>query len=143
MHLAQINIAKMLEPIDSTLLADFVAQLDEINALGEASEGFVWRFKDETGNATNVQPFANPMIIVNMTVWESVESLKNFTYKSDHVRVFRERRKWFDPNFDLPNLAMWWIEEGHIPTLEEAQSKIYQLHEFGASEEVFTFREVM
>lgn len=95
-QLAQINIARLLKPIDHPQIADFVNQLDEINALAEKSEGFVWRFKDEeSNNATVLNPFNDPMVIVNMSVWRDVESLKNYAYNSDHVKVFIRRKEWF------------------------------------------------
>lgn len=95
-QLAQINIAKLVSPIDSPPIADFVADLDRINLLAERSKGFIWRLKDETGNATHINPFNDALLIVNISVWESVEDLKQFVYRSDHVEVYIKRAKWFE-----------------------------------------------
>ena len=93
-HLAQINIARMLAPLDDPRMADFVAALAPVNALADASPGFVWRFQSESGNATDVPFTEDPMVIVNMSVWESLEDLRNFAYKSHHLEVFRKRGEW-------------------------------------------------
>lgn len=136
-HLAQINIAKMLGPIDGPIMADFVAQLDEINTLAEQSPGYIWRLQDETGNSSSIQAYEDPMIIVNLSVWESVEMLAQFAYQSDHAEVYRQKRKWFEPI--TPNYAMWWVPAGHIPTTEEGKQRLETLGENGPSPEAFTF----
>ncbi len=137
-QLAQINIAKLLAPIDDPLIADFVADLDRINALAEASPGFVWRLKDDHNNATSFNPFNDPLIIVNISVWESMEALKNFAYRSDHVEVFMKRAKWFE-RMQTEHLALWWIEAGQFPSAEEARDRILYLREHGPSEKAFNF----
>jgi Domain of unknown function (DUF3291) len=142
MHLAQLNISRLLAPIDSPLLADFVAQLDTINKLGENSPGFVWRLKDDNNNATQINPFEDPMIIINLTVWESVEDLMNFAYRSGHSEVLKQRRKWFDPTLKLPSLVLWWIPRGHRPSPNEAKDRLLHLHQHGPSEVAFQFRKI-
>ena len=138
-HLAQLNIAIMKYPIDDPGMADFVARLDEINALAEASPGFVWRLKDESGNATNLNPFDNPMYLINMSVWESIEQLKHYTYKSAHVEVMRLRKQWFHLMKEA-HYVLWWIQAGQTPTLEEAKLRLEKLQKEGPSREAFDFK---
>ena len=138
-HLAQLNIARLRAPIDSPELADFVAQLTEINALGERSPGYVWRLQDDSGDATALRPF-EPDIIVNLTVWESVESLRAFVYRTAHLEPMRRRRDWFVP-LNAPHLVLWWIPAGEIPTITEAATRLTQLRDNGPSPEAFTLRE--
>lgn len=138
-QLAQINISRLLAPLDSPQLADFVAQLDKINALAESSEGFVWRLKDEGGNATELRIFDDDMIIVNMSVWESAEALKNYVFKSMHTEVMRNRNAWFE-KIKMPMTALWWVEVGHIPTVAEAEERLKSLRNEGESDYVFSFK---
>ncbi|AOW19957.1 DUF3291 domain-containing protein [Urechidicola croceus] len=141
-QLAQINIAKLLKPINHPQIADFVNQLDEINALAEKSEGFVWRLKDDNSNdATGLSPFLNPNIIVNMSVWENAEVLKNYVYNSDHSKVFLRRKEWFEKP-TKSHMALWWIEEGKFPTVQQAKEKLEYLQKNGNSEVAFTFRDI-
>ena len=141
MHLAQVNISRLIEPIDSPLLADFVAQLDQINALAEQSKGFVWRLKDDNNDATALRVFDDEMIIINMSVWESVEDLKNFAFKTAHVGVMKDRNKWFEKP-QTAALALWWISEGQTPTPQEAKERLASIDKSGTSAYAFTFRDV-
>ena len=138
-QVAQINIARAKAPVDSPLLADFVAKLDEVNALADAAPGFVWRLQTEDGNATAIRAFDDDRVIVNMSVWESVDDLAAFVYRTDHVEVMRRRREWFD-RLDL-SVALWWIREGHIPTVREAQERLAHLGEHGPTPFAFTFKQ--
>jgi hypothetical protein len=140
-HLAQINIARMLAPIDDPLMAEFVAQLPPINALADASPGFVWRLQSENGDATSIKVYDDDMIIINITVWESVESLREFAYRSAHVGVMRDRKRWFE-RFDGPYYALWWIPAGHIPSTEEGKERLDHLREHGDSAFAFSFKNV-
>ena len=137
-HIAQINIARALAPMEDPLMAGFVARLDDINALADSSRGFVWRLKTEDGNATSVQAYEDAMILVNMSVWKTPEDLKQFVFRSDHVNVMRQRRKWFEPLGDVP-YALWWIQAGHIPTIAEAKERLKYLQLNGESEFAFSF----
>jgi heme-degrading monooxygenase HmoA len=139
-HLAQLNIAKLVAPIDSPELADFVENLDRINALGESSPGFVWRLTGDGNDATSLRPFPDPDIIVNMTVWESKEALHAFTYKSDHTAFIRRRREWFVAT-DEAMVVLWHIPVGHEPSLEEARERLNHLRTHGSTEFAFTFRD--
>lgn len=139
-HLAQLNIAKAKKPLDDPIMSGFVNRLDEINTLGEQSPGFVWRLKDDTSNnSMEFQMYDDPLIIVNLTVWEDLESLKNFTYKTAHAEVMRQRKKWFE-HFGKPYMVLWWIPAGHHPTVEEARTKLELLQEKGPTQEAFNFK---
>jgi heme-degrading monooxygenase HmoA len=138
-QLAQLNIGRMLAPLDSPTMAEFMARLDDINALAESAPGFVWRLQDEAGNATSLRPFDDDWLIVNMSVWESVEQLKAFTYTTAHAEVMRKRRNWFEPHTEM-YLVLWWIPAGHIPSLQEAKERLAQLQKHGESEHAFTFK---
>lgn len=140
-HLAQINIARMHAPIDDPIMADFVAQLAPINALAETSPGFVWRLQSEGGDATSIKVYDDDMVIINLTVWEDVESLRQYVYKSAHSGVMRDRRRWFE-KFDGPYYAMWWIPAGHLPDPQEAKERLEHLREHGDSEYAFSFKHV-
>ncbi len=138
--LAQLNISRMLvEDINDPVMADFVAQLDEVNALAEASEGFVWRLKGDDNNATNFRPFDDDRIIVNLSVWDSIDALEKFAFDGRHVEVMRNRRNWFEKPTDAM-VVLWHIEEGHTPSVQEAKERLEQLRREGASKEVFDFK---
>ena len=142
MHLAQLNISRMLAPnIDHPIMADFVAQLDVVNALAEASDGFVWRLKGEGNDATSLRPFDDEQIIVNMSVWESPEQLQTFVFRSMHTEVMRDRRKWFEKPDELTTV-LWWIPVGHRPTLEEAKEKLVRLNRDGSGPDAFSIRDI-
>src|SRR5207244_11303476 len=116
--LAQLNVARAVAPLDSPTLAEFVAALDRINALAEASPGFVWRLIGDGGDATSVRVGDDPNLIVNLSVWQSAEALFEYTYRSGHVEVIRRRREWFEAAA-APYLVLWWIPAGHVPTIAE------------------------
>ncbi len=139
-QLAQVNIARLRAPIDSPLLQDFVTRLPEINALAEASPGFVWRLQTSEGDATAIHPYGDPMILFNLSVWESVEALREYAYRSGHVEVFREREKWFE-KMDAPSAALWWIRAGRVPSPEEAVARLEHLRRRGPTAEAFSFRQ--
>jgi hypothetical protein len=140
-RLAQINIARMLAPIDDPLMAEFAAQLPSINALADTSPGFVWRLQTEAGDATSLKVYDDDLIIVNMSVWESVESLHEYAYRSSHTGVLKYRTKWFE-RFDGPHMALWWIPVGHVPTLEEGKERLDYLQKNGNSPYAFTFKKM-
>jgi Domain of unknown function (DUF3291) len=137
-ELAQLNIAELKGPLDSPLLADFVANLDRINALAEASPGFVWRLQTSEGDATALRPLGENTL-VNMSVWNDVVSLRNFAYRSAHTEVMRRRKEWFE-NMPTAYMVLWWVPKGHRPSIQEAISKLELLRSAGPSEEAFTFR---
>ncbi len=140
-QVAQVNIALPLEPLTSARLADFVDRLEPVNALADAAPGFVWRLQTESGDATGVQVSDDPLLIVNLTVWESVEALESFAYRqATHLAVLRRRREWFERHIEAPT-ALWWVAAGHIPTLDEALDRLATLRARGPSPQAFTFRE--
>ena len=138
-HLAQANLTRMLAPLDTPQMADFVAALDPVNELADAAPGFVWRLQDESGNATALRPFDDDTLIVNMSVWESAEALSEFTYRGGHREVMLRRREWFAP-MDEAHLVLWWIPAGHIPDLAEGKDRLELLRRVGPSPAAFTFR---
>ena len=138
-HLAQINIGRIVAPIDDPIMAEFVAQLPSVNALADASPGFVWRLQTESGDATSIRIYEDDRVAVNMSVWESVDALREFAYKSTHAGVMRDRKRWFE-KFDGPYMAMWWIPAGHIPTTAEGKERLDYLREHGDSAYAFSFK---
>lgn len=142
LFLAQINIARLLAPLDSPLLADFVADLDRINAVAEQSPGFVWRLKDDSGNATAIDPFNDKSLIVNLSIWKSLESLKDFAFRSEHLEVYLKRAKWFE-KMDRPHLALWWVSpEEPFPDATEGRRRLLYLQEQGESTFAFSFKKI-
>ena len=139
-HLAQINIARMRAPLDDPTMAGFVSRLDAVNAPADASPGFIWRFQGDAGNATYLRPYDDHRIIVNMSVWGSVEALRGYVYQADHAAVMRQRKDWFE-RFEGPYLALWWVPAGHRPGIDEAKARLEHLRLHGPSAWAFTFRE--
>jgi hypothetical protein len=137
-ELAQLNIALMKEPLESPRMADFVANLDRINALAESSTGFVWRLKTEEGNATALRPLGEDTL-VNVSVWKDVESLNKYVYQSAHVEIMRRRKEWFERMREAW-VVLWWVPKGHRPTISEAIAKLDLLRAIGPSKDAFTFR---
>lgn len=137
-QLAQINVATLKEPLDSPLLADFVANLDRINALAEDSPGFIWRLMGEGNDATSLRPLGDN-VIVNMSVWKDVESLNHYVYRTVHVEIMKRRREWFE-RAPESHMALWWVKAGHTPTIAEAINRLQHLREHGPSDHAFTFR---
>jgi hypothetical protein len=137
-HLAQINVARLVAPLDDPRIAEFVAQLEPINALADEAPGFVWRLKSETGNATDIAYNDDPFVIVNMSVWESLEALRTYAYKSDHARVFRDRAKWFE-KLERPSYCLWWIPLGNIPSVAEGRERLEHYQKNGATPHSFWF----
>ena len=138
-HLAQLNIGRMIAPTTAPEVAGFMAALDPINTLAEAAPGFVWRLQTDAGNATDIHAFDDPLLLLNMSVWESLEALRAFTYTSAHTDVLRRRREWFDKLAEA-HLVLWWIPAGHIPTISEAVDRLERLRRDGPSPVAFTFR---
>jgi hypothetical protein len=138
-HLAQLNIGRLRAPMDDPSIDDFRTNLDPVNALAEVSPGYIWRLQDENGNATGIKPFGDDLEIVNLTVWESIDALADFTYRSGHVGLLRRRREFFEPA-SAPILCLWWIPEGTIPTVEDAIVRLEHLRAHGPTPTAFTFR---
>lgn len=139
MHLAQLNVGRLRAPMDDPAIDDFRLNLDPVKALAEASPGYVWRLQDDSGNATGIKAFDDDLAIVNLTVWESIDALADFTYRSGHVEFLRRRREFFEAP-DQPILCLWWIPEGTIPTVQEAIARLEHLRSNGPTPTAFTFR---
>lgn len=138
-HVAQLNIGRLRARLDSPQLAGFVSALEPVNALADRAPGFVWRLQTDEGDATALRPFPDDMMIVNMSVWESVEALSDFVYRSEHRDVLRRRREYFEPMAEAFTV-LWWVPAGHIPTVEEAKDRLERLRRDGPTPEAFTFR---
>lgn len=140
-HIAQLNIGRTVAPLDAPVMADFVNNLNRINQLGHSTPGFVWQLLSDEGDSTAFRILDDDTLFVNFTVWETIDALFDFAYKSQHVEFFRRRREWFVKLEDLPVLTLWWIPAGHIPTLEEAQEKLLHLRDHGPTPLAFTFKQ--
>ncbi len=139
-HLAQFNIARMRAPIDSEIMRGFVDRLADINALADATPGFVWRLQTDDGDATGLRPYDDDRMIVNMSVWESLDALRAFVYRSGHVDVMRQRQQWFEAMTDV-YLVLWWVPADHRPTVDEAKARLEELKRNGPGARAFTFRQ--
>ena len=140
-HLAQINVARLLAALDSPLISEFVANLESVNALADASPGFVWRLQAEGGDATSIRVFDDDMIIVNLSVWESLEALRTFVDASTHRGVLARRTEWFEPANEA-HLAVWWVPWGTNPTVQEAIDRLLARRADGPTERAFTLKTV-
>ena len=138
-HLAQINIGRIRAPLDDALMRGFVERLADVNALADRAPGFVWRLQTPAGDATYLRPYDDDRIIVNMSVWENVETLKDFVYKSAHAEVMKQRRDWFE-RFESTYLALWWVPAGHRPGIDEAKKRLAHLEAHGPTQFAFTFK---
>ena len=138
-HLAQLNIAKMLAPIDSPVMVDFVANLDPINALAESSAGFIWRLKDDSNNATSIKIYNDDFLIINMSVWADTSALQQYVYSPGHMEVFKRRKEWFEKMTDR-HMALWYVPENKFPTVAEAIERLDYLRKHGETPFAFTFK---
>jgi hypothetical protein len=140
-RLAQVNVGRFIKPVEDPANADFVSALDQVNALAEASPGFVWRLTGEGNNATDIKPFPDdPNMAINMSVWESIDALAAFVYRNmEHRGVMRRRREWFEET--KVYMALWWVPAGQLPTIEDAKAKLALLERLGPTQEAFTFRQ--
>ncbi|MGH9143449.1 MAG: DUF3291 domain-containing protein [Vicinamibacterales bacterium] len=139
LHLAQVNIGRMKAPLDDPSMAGFVSRLAELNALADGSDGFVWRLQDGEGAGnTYLRPFDDDRIIVNMSVWKSVEQLRAYTYAGPHAETLRQRRDWFE-KLERVAVALWWVPAGHVPTIDEAKARLAALDQHGPTPFAFTF----
>lgn len=142
-YIAEINIARMKAPLDSPLLKEFVDFLEPINKLADESPGFIWRLKDDEGNpaANMTSLLEDDMMLINMSVWEDLESLKAFSYDTAHSYFVRSGRKWFE-RMKSPYIALWWVNDNHIPTVEEAVLKLKHIEDYGLTSEAFSFKKI-
>ncbi len=140
-HIAQINIGRIRAELDDPIMAGFVNRLDEINALADISPGFVWRLQTNQCNATYFRPFNDTRLLLNMSVWTDVESLRHYVYQTAHRELLRERHVWFEKLQQL-YLALWWVPAGHIPGIDEAKRRLAYLESHGPTQFAFTFKSI-
>jgi hypothetical protein len=138
-ELAQLNIAQMKTPLDAPEMADFIANLDRINALAEAAPGFIWRLTGDDDNATSIRPFG-PNTLVNMSVWRDVQTLSDYVYKTVHVEIMKRRKEWFERMPEAYNV-LWWVPSGHRPDEYEAMQRLQTLRAMGPSDKAFSFKQ--
>lgn len=138
-HLAQFNISTLRQPLDHPSLADFVGGLDAINALADESAGFVWRLQTEAGDLTAVRPYDDPEVIVNLSVWASMDALREFAYRSGHLAFLRRRAEWFVP-MEGETAVAWWVDAGHRPDIAESQDRLARLNASGSRADAFSLR---
>ncbi|WP_424187826.1 DUF3291 domain-containing protein [Actinokineospora sp. G85] len=140
-HLAQLNVGTLRHPLDDPRMHGFTSMLDTVNAVADRAPGFVWRLIGDGGNdATAIRTSLGADVMVNMSVWESCDSLRDYVYRSGHLDLLRRRAEWFE----LPKTAfqvMWWIPAGHLPTVEEAVERLRLLRACGPSPSAFGFRD--
>jgi len=135
-HLAQLNVGHIRYPTDDPRVAEFMGALDSVNPLAERSPGFVWRLKDDNGNATDIKVSDDPQFIINMSVWETPEQLEHFVWNTVHKRIYQKKGNWFEP-MQTPHFVLWWIPAGHLPTTAEALARLDHLTKHGPSEHAF------
>ena len=138
-QLAQLNIARPRAALDDPLMAEFMANLERINGLGDASPGFVWRLQGEEGDATDIAVFGDSWLIINMSVWRDTDALTAFMYQGRHRELLARRREWFE-RVEEAMTTLWWIPKGHRPTVAEAESRLLHLRTHGPTPHAFTLR---
>jgi Domain of unknown function (DUF3291) len=138
-HLAQLNIGRIRYELDDPRMADFTNNLALVNGIAERSTGFIWRYVDESGNATDTRPYTDPRIIINFSVWESVEALERFVWQTVHKRFYGRRTDWFE-HFDGPSVVLWWVPAGHRPNVKEAVARLAHLKQHGPSDHAFDWQ---
>ena len=139
-HVAQLNVGRSVGLMDDPRMHGFASRLDEINAIADRAPGFVWRLQSDGGNATDIHVTDDPLFIINLSVWRSIDELHAFTYRSDHKELFKLRRHWFEPHGE-PNMVIWWLQAGTIPSVEEALARLGGLTEHGPTPDAFTFKQ--
>jgi len=138
-HLAQLNIGRIRYDIDDPHMAGFTNNLALVNGIADRSPGFIWRYTDESGHATNTRPYDDPRIIINFSVWESVAALERFVWQTVHKRFYTSRSKWFE-HFEGPSVVLWWVPSGHRPSVEEAVARMEHLKQHGPSDHAFDWQ---
>ena len=138
-HLAQLNIGRIRYEVNDPRMAGFVDNLVSVNAIAERSPGFVWRYTDASGNATSTRPYAgDPLMAVNMSVWENIESLEKYVWQTVHKRFYSQRHEWFE-KMNERYFVMWWVPAGHRPTIAEAIERLEHLKANGSSDHAFAW----
>lgn len=136
LHLAELNVARARYPFDDPRMAGFVAAVDRVNAAADRSPGFVWRLPDDAGFMNSP---GDPRVIVNLSVWESIDALREFLSRTIHREFHRRKDEWFEP-LDERYLVMWDLPAGHRPSLQEGLARLERLRTDGPTEEAFGWR---
>ena len=137
MHLAELNIGRLVAPTDDPRVAEFMENLDRINGLGKRMPGFIWIMEGAPGMGnTETSTDGDPQNVANLTVWEDVASLEKFVWGTVHRQFYERRQEWFEVLGDM-HFVMWWVPEGHRPTLEEALARLEHLRQHGDSDHAF------
>jgi len=136
MQLAELNVGYAKYPLDDARMAGFMDNLDRINALAERSPGYIWRMKSDSGNATDINVPGDETMISNMSVWADVQSLGAYVFNTVHGQFYNRRPEWFEA-MNRHHFVMWWIPDGHIPTLQEAVDRLAHLQTHGSSDHAF------
>lgn len=138
-HLAQLNVGRLVAPTTEPEVAEFMAALEPINAIADQAPGFVWRVQTDADDATTIHAFDDELLLLNMSVWETIETLRAFTYSSAHTAYLARRREWFE-KMAVAHMVLWWVPAGHTPTVEEAIERLELLRRDGPTSAAFTFR---
>ncbi|MFI6879632.1 DUF3291 domain-containing protein [Streptomyces sp. NPDC050400] len=136
-ELAQVNIGRLRAPLDAPGMKDFTNNLEPVNAVADAADGFVWRLQDDTGDATDFRIYGDAWLMVNMSVWRDTNALTAFMYQGTHRELLARRREFFERISEAVT-ALWWVPAGHRPTIEEAEERLTLLRENGPTERAFT-----
>jgi hypothetical protein len=139
-HIAHLNIARMIDDADSAVMAPFMAQLAAINAIADTHPGFVWRLQDDAGDATAIQPTADPRLLINLSVWQGIEALAAFTYRTGHAGLMAQKGQWFEPHQGA-QVVLWPVAPGHIPSIDEAFARLWHYGRYGPTVKAFGFRD--
>ena len=142
--LAQLNVGRILAPIDSPVMAQFVARIADVNRQAETAPGFVWRLQDDEGEgALDQRIFNDDTLLVNMSVWRDAASLFDFVYRNlQHREALQQRRQWFSAVAE-PMVVCWWTPDTHMPTIRDAEERLTHVRENGPSARAFPFRRVI
>ena len=138
-YLAELNIGRMRYDLDDPRMAGFKNNLDLVNAVADRSDGFIWRYIDDSGNATDTRPYDDPRIIVNFSVWENLGALERFVWQTVHKRFYGRRPDWFE-HLEGPTMVLWWVPAGHRPSVDEAVARLAHLKQHGPSEDAFDWQ---
>jgi len=138
-RIAQVNIGRIKAQLDDPVMAGFVTRLDEINALADRSPGFVWKLQTPEGNATYLRPYDDDRLLLNMSVWETIEDLQHYVYRTAHAELLRQRNEWFE-KLATVYTALWWVPANHIPGIDEAKKCLAHLDAHGPTQFTFTFK---
>lgn len=135
-HLAELNVGRLIAPVDDPRVAEFIGALDRINGLGKRMPGFVWIMEGEGAGNTDAAIDGDAQYVPNLTVWEDIASLEHFVWNTVHKQFYDRRAEWFEV-LGAMHFVMWWVPEGHRPTLNEALDRLDHLRAHGDTDHAF------